>query len=504
MTTLNRHRSLLSLRSLEDRTNPASASFLAGTLTITPHPGDLVTVSVKPAFNSPGFLQATDGTTTFFSSTAAQNVKNVVVNGAGIANYGFVLAGGTQLSNLTVRGAKTATGVTVSPSVISGNVTFIGTTTGNDTVTLAGGVLVGGSVNLAMGGGNNIANLNGNAIGGNLTVTGSTGNDNVNVAANGPLTVGGSWSLSLGGGINNVAGQNGQTVRVGKNLTYNGGLSQDVFNFNATSLIVGGSLTATMVNVPTTAFDQLILSNLTIGGNVTYTGSSSNDFFSMNGSANVGGNVTMTGSSGVNQMALFNSTVAGSVSYSGAGGTDVFDVENTIVSNNMTATLGNDDLGGSVFSLNQRARLGNASAVAIGGNLSVTGGTATDTISVQRTTLLGNMTLSSGEGSDLIVLDDLDVGGIGSINLAGGNDVLRVDSTNGFNGVTRFSSSFTVQAGAGSDTIDLRATGGTGINFGGPVKLYGGADNDLLQNSPVNFFILPPGSQFEDLEVGNF
>ncbi len=506
MTPHRSRRTRLNLVPLEDRANPASATIsAAGTLTVTPDAGSSVAIHLN-GFNTPGFLQVDVGATAIFTSSATQPVKSVVVNGSGVPNYAFTLAAGTALTDLTIRGAQTATTVAINPALISGNLSFVGTAGGNDAVTVAAGTAVNGSATFGMGGGNNTVNLPSLSVGGNLTVTGGADSDVVNVAAGGAVTVGGSWVMSLGGGINTVVGQAAQAVRVGKALTYAGGASQDVFDFfaNNTALTVGGTAAFTMANVAPTLFDIAKFSALTVGGNLTYVGGVSNDFFQLNGGTTVGGGVTMTGGAGVNEFFLFNATVGGGVSFSGLGGTDVVGVENALVAKGVSVSLGNDDLSGAPFVVNQRLRLGNSAANAIGGALVVRGGNQADEIDVQRAVIGGALTISAGDGSDFVTLDDVDVHGTALIDLGAAADTLAVDSTNGFNNFTRFAGNLTVQAGAGDDFVDFSFNTGTQINFGGVVKLYGGAGiNDTFRDG-ANFFVLPQASHFEDFENGNF
>ena len=97
----------LNLAAFEERINPATATFVAGTLTIVPAAGDLITVNLKsasPFSNSPGFLEIDDGTTTFFSSSAAQKVDNIKVHGSTVSSFNFSLSSGVNLTNLSITG----------------------------------------------------------------------------------------------------------------------------------------------------------------------------------------------------------------------------------------------------------------------------------------------------------------------------------------------------------------------------------------------------------------
>lgn len=153
----------------EGRYTPAATAPSGGTLTITPADGEAI--SVQPnGFNSPGFVQINAGEVAVFASAADQAIKSVVVKGAGVNNYTFTPGTGVGLTNLTVRGAKANTAVVTNLAVLSGNLSFVGTTagTGTDDVTTVAGLTVNGSASFAMAGGTNVVRLTGNAVGGNL------------------------------------------------------------------------------------------------------------------------------------------------------------------------------------------------------------------------------------------------------------------------------------------------------------------------------------------------
>ncbi len=65
---------------------------------------------------------------------------------------------------------------------------------------------------------------------------------------------------------------------------------------------------------------------------------------------------------------------------------------------------------------------------------------------------------------------------------------------------TRFGSAFTVHGGSGDDTVTLGVLAINPVDFGGPVKLIGGAGLlDTLSANPANTYLQ---STFEDFEIG--
>jgi hypothetical protein len=505
-------RNALSIESLEDRTTPATASFVAGTLTIVPVDGELIRVALKASmpFNStPGFLEVTNGVDTFFSSTASQNVKSIIVNGSKAANYNFDLSSGVDLTSLIVRGATTTTNVYLDSNRLSSGFTFYGTGSGNDTfyISAYNGQT---STTLYLGAGNNEVNFYSGIVGANLTINSLGGDDGVFFANNGPFIVGGNVNIQLGEGTNAVVGTAMQTMTIGKNLTYIGGNGFDKFDFatNDTSLRVGGNITFLPKSCPTNAFNSFHFNTVNVGGNITYLGGASNDSLMIQSSSNVGGNVIFTGLAGANRLNLLFANIGGSIVQSGTTGSDILLLRGIRVNQNVVATLGNDDMSGNtVFGpgiIQSAAFETSAIQNIVGGNVIINGGANADPVRIENTKIGRNLTINTYGDNDVINLDDLLVLGSTSMNLGDGADSISIDFAVGLPKNCSFIGAFTIYGGNGNDYIDLSSNGGQNIQFGGLVKIFGDSGNDILINSAMNTFIQPASTRIETCEFGDF
>jgi hypothetical protein len=190
-------RAFLNLTRLEDRTVPATATYAAGTLTITAATGDIVLMNPVLPNSILGYYRVDVGGTNIFNSGNDRPVRNLVVQGNAAVNYGFIFGLGISLNNVTMSGAR-GVGPLISNILlgadtrISGNFTFTGNAAGgDDLIFLGGAACIGGNVSINSQGGNDLFDIGGGSIGGSVPVNGGAGDDTFNVVAVAPLTVGG-------------------------------------------------------------------------------------------------------------------------------------------------------------------------------------------------------------------------------------------------------------------------------------------------------------------------
>jgi hypothetical protein len=508
---------MLTLTPLEDRTTPAAYAYAGGTLTITPATGDVVIVGIS-GLNVPGFLHATAGATNW-DSGGDRPVRNLVVKGSTAANYSLLFGGNVWLSNLTVSGASgvgpfITTVILGGDTRVSGNFRFDGHPAGGDDSVFVGGpARMGGNVTLNMRGGNNFVDVGSGSIGGRLNVTTGVGNDTVNLVAVGPLMIGRDVKLNLGDGINLVQGLAANRLAVGRNFNFTGGSGDDQIDFAATPVVVGGSVNVDLRTPPAFVIflttDSWTSRDLTVGQNFTSRGGA---FINLDGPNLISGNVSVTAGASGNTLGIGRSifagsntaasAVGGSISFKGIGGADTVSLDNLTVERGVNLNLGG---GGVLQNVNIGAtQVGN---VHINGSLTIRGDIPTTNLT--RTHIGGSFGLYLGDSADVVVIDDSDFTGAAVIDLGGGGDNLSVDTrTNDiFLAVplpnrTRFQSSLTVYGDDGADAVFLgTVAGGTGVNVAGPVRLFGGADNDTLTVLAGNLYL---STTSEDFEVGNF
>ena len=200
-------------------------------------------------------------------------------------------------------------------------------------------------------------------------------------------------------------------------------------------------------------------------------------------------------------------TIGGSITYASGNGPDQVQLDNTIVGKNATFNLGS----GGDIATPQFLNLGTTSTspVEVAGTLTIKGGADNDSIDIARTRIGGALSLKTLGGDDTVKIDDTDVAGATSIDLGTGTDSLLIE-TRATDDVlhialplnTRFGSAFKVYGGAGDDTVTLGVLAINPVDFGGPVKLIGGAGLlDTLSANPANTYLQLP---FEDFEIGTF
>jgi hypothetical protein len=239
-----------------------------------------------------------------------------------------------------------------------------------------------------------------------------------------------------------VTGTNlGQQVTFNDTTTFNGNFFVNTGNGNDSVTLAGGKLL----------------------GNVTVMGGLGNDFIQINADGNtVGGNVTYSDNAG-NDRIDFSGTVLGSATVTGA---NTITVAGTGVAAGISGNATFTNLGDG-FPVNFKTF--NAPAVTFGKDLSVTTGSAADTVTFGAaggTTVSGNATFNLGEGlNSLTVGTNADVfNGNFSYSAGTGNDTVTVNAKAAFNG------NFTTSLGDGNNTYNTS----TGFSVAGNATLNAG------------------------------
>ncbi len=297
--------------------------------------------------------------------------------------------------------------------------------------------------------------LRNGTIGGSVTVVGGSGNEQLNLGADG--TDSNPSTLHVGGDV---------TFSPHVNGTFTPSLPPGgVFNFLDTSVgtlvTVGGSVNLNNVGV------IVLGSTTTVGRDVTISAGTGQRELLID-EATINRNLSISNSSTANVNLGFGgapATIQGSVSANLNGGgndTFAFNAPSTIGGTaNITTGAGNDsiNLDGSVF-----------------GGMSVNGGEGNDTITSATTgAVAGNLSVTEGSGNDSITLDGSVSGNLG-FNLGNGNDTVTIgnapsgmlnwhsgsgnDSVT-FGDATNAPSTWNVfmQFGTGNDTLTLAGNG---------------------------------------------
>lgn len=502
-------RSSLNLIPLEDRATPAAAVFSAGTLTLTAATADAIVVSPDGS-GIAGDLKVMVGAITVFDSAPNQVVKKLVVNPGAATQYTLNIQGGVVLNALTITGAPTSTNITVDGSTqVTGNLSIAGNSAGpgDDTVTLNDGIIVGKSVSIKLRDGTNSIFVNGGTIGGNLTLSGGSGDDSIKLVNDGPLSIGGNLNMAFGTGHNLVSSDGANLLSVGHNWTYTGGAGTDRLPMSGfgTKIQVGGNVS---ISFGTTGLAQEMWANdeMFVGGNFKVTGGNQQETVWFSGDTEIGGNVKVNYGSGhgVFNSGLFGggtSKIGGNLTVVGSDSID-FGIDHLTVGGDVSVTSGPE--AGAFDQI--RIGISQVAPVNIGGSLNIHTSSGDDQINAMRLQVGDAFNLSTGDGIDTVQIDDSHIIGSSLIDLGGGADALQVDcratDSNGFAlpKATQFDSNLTVQAGAGDDNVNFSDSTGTRVIVVGNVSLVGGAGTDTFVHNQLNNLYL--GTKTEDFELG--
>jgi hypothetical protein len=320
-----------------------------------------------------------------------------IQNNVNVAGNFTLTHSGSEALSLDVQGAGTTLGnVTVSDGI------------GNSTVTLEDGAHVNGALMLNLGAGDNQVILQpGNGPGafvqGGLTMTGGTGNDILQITGS---TVHGDVSANLGDGVNDVAISDGT---LGGQLSFASAGQDEAFTIQKGSVVVG-NVSFTKTGGTGSSSTQVLGS--VIGGTLAVTSGAGSDSVTVAGSTT--GALDLHLSGGANSVTLDHATVLGNVADFGSG-------QETVTVNNGTKVYGNMSVNaGAVGSINAAV-----TGSTITGSLFVGGGAGDDSVDIAQTSVGTNLGMNLGTGTDKATLLNDKVGG-GVVSKGTGVETLNV------------------------------------------------------------------------------
>jgi hypothetical protein len=519
MTPLPRPAARLALSSLEDRAVPASAVYtgLTQTLTVVAAQADQLVVSAIP--NKPtGYLTVIEtqaNTTVFSGDVKNQSVRNLVVRFGNTTTGTLTLDATVRIGgSLNVGGGTGVTTVDLAGTV-GGNFNYSAAPTKGlvaaDLVTLESSAVVGGNVALALLDGPNSVQLRGGTVRGNVSITGTAGDDTVKMTESSDLTVNGSVAINLGNGMNTVLGMATHVIHVGGNFGYTGGIGNDTFDLDGsgTALDVSGDARFTLGTPIGFDANQANFEGLS-ARNIAFVGGAGADSIEVSGTLAAAGNLTVTPGNGENNFTsnLLGSganTIGGSFTYTGGMNGDAVSLDGTTVGRNVTVGLG-ESFGSGVATFS--TGLHGPGPVTVYGNLRVTTGPTSDSdVQLDRLYVGGNVTLLGLAGRNVVGMDDINVAGVTLIDLGAGDDSLAIEQTIGNSGgplgaMSTFGGSLVFRGGAGNDLVALAGTTASGqqIQFGGRVAFVGGIGADtLIVNDGTTFELSGNSQDFENV-----
>jgi Ca2+-binding RTX toxin-like protein len=464
----------------------------SGTINLGAGTGD--TINLTSTSTDLNTLGATDGSIQGVEAISASGAAAGVTITLGGQSEAFAISGSGQADTLTGgAGADTIVG--------GGGADTISGGAGNDTITYDGS-------DVSIAGGTNTDTL---VVTGAITINlasadqssgdtaGTTGFENVN--ASGAIAV---VSLTGDGNANILTGGGGADTIVGGAGadTLNGGAGDDTITYdssdisiaggtNTDTLVVTGAITINLASADQSSGDT---ANTTGFENVTASGSSAAVSLTGDGNANVltggSGADTIVGSAGADTLngGAGNDTITydgSDVSIAGGTNTDTLLVNGAATINLLSADQTSGDTANVTGFENVNAS-GSSAAVSLtgDGNANVfTGGSGADTIVGGA----GVDTLAGGAGNDLMTYDgaDASIAGGGDIDtlLVNGAATINLLSADQSSGDTANTTGFeNVNASGSSAAVSLTGSGGANVLTGGAANdtLNGGGGNDTI------------------------
>jgi hypothetical protein len=336
----------------------------------------------------------------------------------------------------------------------------------------------------------------------------------------GAITILGNFSANLGNGNNVVLAAGGATsLTVAKNLSITSAAGND--NNTLIDVSTGGSLAINngAGDSTTTISNDRGTGNFnSIGGGLSITNAAGADFNTIFDS-NVAGNVTINNGAAriTDRLAGFNrifnvnnhtirATIGGSMVVTNADGNlpgfgDA--IADFLIKGNLTLNLGSGNVSSTIQSGNTLpppAVLGNLLITGSGADSLNLGSTLAFSGSGPGLTVGGSLTITlTGTAPDTITTADLSVGKTTAITAGIGKVTITIDDSSSTSG-SSFGGGFTLNTGAGADSVTLNASAAT-TTFQGAVSINLGAGNDTLNlgnNGVVAFLasaLLDGGSQ---------
>ncbi len=394
---------------------------------------------------------------------------------------------------------------------------------GNDTLTLAalGGIT---AVNFSVAAGTdqttgdslvvtNFENLNASIATTALTVTGSSGGNNITTGSGNDIIDGG------GGGDNISAGAGNDTVSYyGTEGAIDGGSGVNTLILKAGTTINLGNPDQTTGDLTTvTNFQNVDGTAVTTGMSMTgssvanaITGGSGNDIIDGAGGADTidggGGDDTIyyrtgassiSGGTGTNTLILLNNTtvnLSNAADQTSGDGVTVTNFQNvnatqvsgpvsitgSSVANIITGSNGGDTIDGNGGADVIVDGSGNDTITYHGTEVSIDGGAGTDTLTLAATGSITAINLSVTAGTDQTTGDSVNVYNFESINAGVYTSALTITGSSSANVITSGSGNDIIHGNAGADTISAGAGDDTVDYWGTEVSIDGGTGNNTL------------------------
>jgi large repetitive protein len=281
--------------------------------------------------------------------------------------------------------------------------------------------------------------------------------------------------------ITNQRGSSNVTVTaaIGGNLAISNQDGDDTINVASASRI-GGSVT--IANTAGTVGNSVTM-DAHVGRNVTIANPGAGSSTArLDNNAVVGENLHITDGAGSNDIELSGVTVCGSTLVTGGAGNDVVrsDTSNTteFFGGNVTLNLGQ---GSNLVVL---SGIPNGARSTIGGNLTVTSGNGGIAAALEAINVAGTTLVSTGAGNDDVTVNDCLFGRNFLCNLGDGADHFEVESFTLPAGATGFLGNLAINAGAGTDSVDIAtASVATVVNAYGAVSI---TQAETLTSDPTN------------------
>jgi hypothetical protein len=497
----------LALHTFEERITPASTSFKydgsSRTLTLTAVNADTLTVSAVPN-RATSFITVTDaGAHVIFTSDIAKTevVRHLVVRFDKVDTGTLILDNTVRLgSDLTVFGAKKTQTIT-SDGVYGDGIFFHGTANSDDTLTFGGITQTGKKVDLELGGGTNVVNIDGGFIGGDLIINGGVVADTVNVLAAGDLRVNGAVKINLGDGRNLLQAAGSNLFDVGKSFNYQGGIDKDDIHLRSvdansfdSTLRAGSDAKFRLDTQPAIGgANDVQLNRVTLGGNLAIEGGGGADTVQISGLVTVGGDFKSVLHGGTNYVdpnysAIGGNRIGGSYKYTGGSDEDEVWLDGFTVALGIDVSLGNcpvntPDPEGQFF------KAGTYVGDTIYGKVKIKSGAhGVDTVALHRMYIGGGTDINLGGSADILRFDDVDISGSSKVDMGDGNDTLSVemvvtDSAGDLTGKSFFGGIVEFKGGLGDDTFNLARSDGDAtskLQFGPHVTIEGDDGSDTL------------------------
>lgn len=476
-----------SLEPLEARIAPAATiavSLVGGHLTLTSDAND----TELTIFNGPNGtfrlwspnnnFDFADNSLDVVGQTFVKVTGDITVNFAG-TNDALIVNDVKLLKNLTVNLGNGNNGVSLTDTSIKGDLTINGGAN-NDALSFGGTkVTIGGQALFNLGDGTNSINggVNTLSVGKNLTYTGGTGMDNINLLGGGLMEVKGAVAIDLGAGGSSNINLSPVIMKIAQSLTVKGGAGSDTVTMQAGNVKIGKDLVLDLAGERNN-IGILTADSFSVGGAVSMLhgdNPSMNKGFSQiisNGKLTVGKGVTVEQGNG-----YFDTTIRGTVTSIG-GAVNITQGDHDDNTTNFLTLAGLTSLttkGGVTIDNGDgyhAVNINGGSLLSIGGKTSVTHGNHTmGTLNVTihssfATDLKGDVTVTGGNGdtyTSIKATDKLNILGNVLVSNANGGDILSVTGY-----TTNVKGSVTFEPGSGFSSETITAAGK--LTVGGNIR----------------------------------